>query len=79
MDVDQLSKEQREDIEERVAKAKKVLEDLQLRPTAGVQVVNMGDDVFAQKIVVYLADLKYLSPITKGSDNLTQSITIVTP
>lgn len=65
MRPEDLNKEQREDIEERVAKAKKTLVDLQLQPTASVQAINVGDDVFAQKVVVYLADSKYLSPIKK--------------
>lgn len=65
MNPSDLSKEQIIDIEERVAKAKKALEDLQLQPTAHVQSVNVGDDVFSQKVVVYLADKKYLSPLQK--------------
>lgn len=66
MNPNDLSLEQRNDIEERVAKAKKVLEDLQLQPTASVRAVNTGDDTFATKVIVYLADQKYLSPIKKS-------------
>lgn len=55
---------QKKDINDRVEKAKKALQDLQLQPMASVQSVNVGDDVFSQKVIVYLADLKYIkSPI----------------
>lgn len=60
------SPEMRKDIEARVAKAKKALEDLQLQPTANVQSINVGDDVFSQKVIVYLQDTRYKSPIQKG-------------
>lgn len=65
MNPQDLTSDQRKDIEDRVAKAKKALEDLQLKPTASVQSVNLGDDVFAQKVIVYLQDSKFLSPIKK--------------
>ena len=66
MDKNQLTPEQVKDIEERVAKAAAFLKELQLQPQASVQAMNMGDDVFAQKVIVYLQDQKYLSPIKKG-------------
>jgi len=66
MDKNQLTPAQVKDIEERVAKAAAFLKELQLQPQASVQAMNMGNDVFAQKVIVYLQDQKYLSPIKKG-------------
>lgn len=64
MNPSDYSEDMKADINERVAKATKLLEELQLQPQASVQSVNMGDDVFAQKVVVYLADKKYVkSPV----------------
>lgn len=65
MNPSDLTPEQRKDIESRVAQAKVMLENLHLQPTASVQSVNVGDDVFSQKVIVYLADQKFLSPISK--------------
>lgn len=66
MNPNELSAEQIKDIDERTAKAKVALDELQLEPQAHVQSVNMGDDVFAQKVVIYMHDQKYLSPIKKS-------------
>lgn len=55
--------EMQKDINERVGKAAKMLEDLKLHPQASVSAVNNGDDTFALKVVVYLQDLKFKSPI----------------
>lgn len=64
MNPSDYSDDMKADINERVAKAKKLLEELQLQPQASVQSVNMGDDIFAQKIIVYLQDVRYTkSPI----------------
>lgn len=64
MNPSDYSEDMKADINERVEKAKKLLEELQLQPQASVQSVNVGDDVFAQKVIVYLADIKYTkSPI----------------
>lgn len=60
------SPEEQKDIEERVAKARKALEELELRPSCTVQMFNIGDDVFAPKVIPFLQDTKYaptLSPI----------------
>lgn len=65
MNPNDLNAEQRKDIEERVAKASKMLEELKLTPKASVQAVNSGDDVFSTKVIVYLEDNKYLSPLQK--------------
>lgn len=53
------TKEQKEDINERVEKATKALKDLQLFPSAVVQKINQGEDIFVDKIICYLADSKY--------------------
>ena len=64
MNPSDYSDDMKADINERVAKAKKLLEELQLQPQASVQSVNMGDDIFAQKVIVYLQDTRYTkSPI----------------
>lgn len=60
-----LNPEQYKDIEDRVAQATKALADLNLTPKASVQAVNDGKDVFGLKVIVYLEDNKYLSPIQK--------------
>jgi len=66
--MENLTEEQKKDIEERLKKAEVCLKDLQLFPSAIVQKVNLGDDTFADKVICYLADAKYLpkkSPIQK--------------
>ena len=67
MNPQEYSPEQRKDIEERVAKAKEVLKELELQPGVVMQMVNTGDDVFAVKPISYLQDMKYhnvLSPLS---------------
>lgn len=59
---------QKKDISDRVAKAQKMLEELQLHPAAQVSVVNIGEDVFAQKVVSYLQDDKYSSKLSPIQD-----------
>lgn len=56
------SEEQKKDIEERVAKANETLKELNLFPSAVVQKVKISDkeDVFADQIICFLADSKYL-------------------
>ena len=66
MNPQDYSPEMRKDIEERVAKAMKLLGDLQLQPQASVQAVNTGNDIFATKVICYLQDMKYTSPIKKS-------------
>lgn len=53
------TKEQITDIEEREAKALKMLKELELTPAAQVQKVNIGNDIFADKLQPFLQDLKY--------------------
>lgn len=60
--------EQIKDITEREAKALAFLKEQQLTPSAVVQKINIGDDVFVDKVVPYLQDIKYAptpSPIQK--------------
>lgn len=65
MNPEAYSEEEKKDIEDRVAKARMALEDLQLKPSASISASNIGDDVFALKVAPYLQDTKYspkLSP-----------------
>ena len=55
----QYSEEQKVDITEREKKALEMLKDLQLTPAAQVSKVQMGNDVFADKVTPFLQDLKY--------------------
>lgn len=66
MNPEDFTKEQLKDIAERVDKARTVLTELYLRPSASVSIESMGNDVFATKVMPYLHDTKYeptLSPI----------------
>lgn len=68
MNPESYSPEQQKDILERVEKAKKALEELQLRPSSSVSATNTGDDVFSLKVISYLQDTKFTptaSPIQK--------------
>lgn len=64
MNPEQFSSEQIKDIEERVEKAKSSLQELNLRPSSQVSIVNLGEDVFAQKVVSFLQDTKYTPQIS---------------
>lgn len=59
MNPESYSSEQQKDIAERVEKARVFLVEQQLQPSAQVSIVNLGDDVFAQKVQPYLQDTKY--------------------
>ena len=65
MDKNQLTPAQVKDIEERVAKAATALKELELQPRASVQAINTGNDIFSTKVIVYLEDTKYTSPVQK--------------
>ena len=54
------TEEQKKDIEERLKKAEVTLKELQLFPSAVVQKINLGDDTFADKVICYLADSKFM-------------------
>lgn len=65
MNPSDYSPEQKIDIEMRVEKAKLVLKDLHLQPAAFVSPSNIGDDRFALKVVGFLQDTKYTSPMQR--------------
>lgn len=54
-----LSDEQIKDIKDRELKALESLKELQLTPAAQMIKVNVGDDIFADRVVPYLQDIKY--------------------
>ncbi len=57
--MEKYTKEQIKDVEEREAKALVMLKELQLTPAAVLQKVNMGGDMFVDKVICYLQDIKY--------------------
>lgn len=63
------SPEEQKDINERIAKAIESLKELQLKPSASISANNVGDDVFALKVVPYLQDIKY-SPVVSPIQNI---------
>ena len=66
MNPSDYTKEQIKDIAERVDKARTMLAELHLNPSATVAIESLGNDVFATKVIPYLADTLYaptISPI----------------
>ncbi len=57
--MEKYTEEQIKDVEEREAKALAFLKELQLTPAAVVQKTNIGNDIFVDKVVCYLQDIKY--------------------
>lgn len=60
------SDDQVKDIQEREAKALAFLKESQLTPAASIQKVNLGGDIFGDKLIPFLKDTKYetvVSPI----------------
>ncbi len=53
------TEEQKNDIQEREKKALEILKELQLTPAVAVQKVNIGNDVFVDKLIPFLQDSKY--------------------
>lgn len=51
------------DIKDREAKGIQALKDLELTASAQVVSVNVGDNTFAQKVIPYLADMKFTKQI----------------
>ena len=51
--------EQIKDIEEREKKALEALKSLELTPAAVLSKMNVGDDMFVDKVTPYLRDTKY--------------------
>jgi len=60
MDSSHYTESPKQEIEERVKKAHVALKELQLVPSAVVQSVNMGNDTFAQQVICYLKDVRYV-------------------
>jgi len=52
--------EQVDDITAREKEVLAFLKEKQMCPSAKVAKVNMGEDVFADKVIPYLADMKYV-------------------
>lgn len=59
MERTKLTEEQIKDIQEREKKALEYLKELQLTPAAIMQKINIGNDLFADKTIPYLQDIKY--------------------
>lgn len=57
--MENYTKEQMDDITSREEKALKALEELHFTPAAIVYKINVGGDVFADKLQPYLKDTKY--------------------
>lgn len=67
MNPENYTEEQKKDINGRTEKARVFLKELQLRPAVVMQPINIGNDAFAMKPIVYLADEKFTptaSPLT---------------
>lgn len=58
------TKDQIQDIQEREKKALAELKKLQLTPAAIVQKMKLDNDVFVDKVIPYLRDLKYVDSKT---------------
>lgn len=58
------TEEQKEDINERVAKANDLLKGLDLRVQASISAQNVGDDIFGLKVIPYLQDIKYTQTLS---------------
>lgn len=66
MNPEDFTDEQKKDVAVRIDKARTLLTELQLRPSASVSIENIGNDVFATKVTPYLHDTKFaptVSPI----------------
>lgn len=66
MDKKDYTPEEIKDIQERVEKAQKMLQELHLSVMAQVVSVNMGDDIFALKVMPYLQDNKFIKEPIKS-------------
>lgn len=53
--------EQVKDIEGREQKALQFLIEMELTPSAVLQAVNLGNDIFATKVIPFLKDTKFAS------------------
>lgn len=68
MTPEDYTEEMKREIEVRINKASKMLEELQLKPLASVQSINTGDDIFAHKVIVYLQDTRYKKSPLQAKD-----------
>lgn len=64
--------EQIKDISEREKKCLEFLKENQLTPSAVMQKVNIGQDIFVDKVTPYLQDLKF-KPVENSKDESIQS------
>lgn len=60
----QYTKEQVEDVKAREKEALETLKRLQLTPACQIVKENIGNDVFADRLYPYLADLKYANKVS---------------
>ena len=58
--VNMYNDEQKQEIRERVEKAGDLLKELKLAPAAHLSKVAVGDDTYADKVLPYLQDTKYV-------------------
>lgn len=59
MDKEAYTPEQQKDIEDRVVKAANFIKENDLTLAAQVYKINVGNDVFADKVIPFLQDVKY--------------------
>lgn len=59
--TERFTPEQIKDIREREEKGLQALKELDLTPAAGTQMVNIGGDTFAVKLIPYLQDTRYIA------------------
>lgn len=71
----QYTREQVEDITKREAQGLEALKALHLTPASIIQKVNIGNDTFADKMIAYLADIKYSAHMS-NSDAKTEDAPI---
>lgn len=69
--MENYSKDEIKDIQDREKKALKMLAELELTPAATIQKVNIGNDTFADKVTPYLQDIRYVKKNnTKNEESL---------
>jgi hypothetical protein len=73
----QYTSDQIKDITTREAQGLEALKALQLTPACAVQKINIGNDVFADRVSAYLQDTKYSLTTTAGGDLATDEVALV--
>lgn len=68
------TEEQIQDIKARETKAIDMLKDLELGINAALSMVNIGDNVFATKVIVTFNDLKYVEKPEKTKEEKVKEI-----